>query len=387
MSLAGGHDEILDLVYETSVDPGVWPVLLERFSHAMGGHSAALRSYDVPSEVGTVVASRLESAALDRQFRTYANRNPLKSSLETLQRKAREEAGVGYEPGTMMDIEWLSKDAFVRTDYYRDVYQPLDIHSDISIGFDSHDMFWSGVDVYRAKSQGPFTDSDFKTCASLHPHMVRAWKLGRKLAEARSLNDSLADFAERSPHGLFILDRGGSVRHVNATGQAILARRKGLLAIGGLLAGANPDATARLRRLIATAAAGEARAGGSMALPRPDGLRPLSVIVAPLRAEHAAPLLDGPAVMVCVTDLDTQVSLPEQRVRELFDLTPGEARVAITLFEGFEPKLCAEQLEISVWTVRRHLAQIFEKTHTGSQVELARLMMRTLGAGLGADLG
>ena len=43
----------------------------------------------------------------------------------------------------------------------------------------------------------------------------------------------------------------------------------------------------------------------------------------------------------------------------------------------------AEHLEISVWTVRRHLAQIFEKTHTRSQVELARLMMRMLGAALG----
>ena len=382
MGFAGGQEEILDLVYETSVDPGVWPRLLARFSHAMGGHSAALRSYDVPSEVGSVTAWRLDSVALDRQFRAHATRNPLKSSPEALLQGLK--TSFRYEPGTKMDIEWLPKTEFERTDYYRDVYRPLDIHSDISIGFDSRDMLWSGVDVYRSRSQGAFTEDDFKTCAYLHPHMVRAWKLGRKLSDAQRLNDSLADVAERSPHGLFVLDRGGLVRHVNTTGQAILGRSKGLQTIGGLLAGATSDATARLRRLIAAAAvAGWAGTGGSMALPQPDGLRPLSVIVAPLRAEHAALLLDGPAVMVCVTDLDAQVSLPEQRLRELFDLTPAEARVAITLFEGFEPKSAAAQLEISVWTVRRHLAQIFEKTHTGSQVELARLMMRTLGAALG----
>jgi DNA-binding CsgD family transcriptional regulator/PAS domain-containing protein len=381
MSLAAGHDEILDLVYETSVDPSVWPVLLDRFAYAMGGHSAALRTYDVPTEAGTVTASRLDSAALDRQFRTYANRNPLKSNLSTLQEQVR--VSTGYVPGTKMDIEWLPKEQFVRTDYYQDVYRPLDIHSDISIGFDSKDLFWSGIDVYRSRSQGAFTDQDLAFCNALHPHMVRAWRLGRKLADTRSLDDGLAEFADRSPHGLFILDRSGSVRHANATGRAILGRSRGIQVIGGLLAGASHDATGRLRRLIGAAAAGEARTGGSMALPQPDGLRPLSVIVAPLRAEHAQPLLDGPAVMVCVTDLDAHVSLPEQRLRELFDLTPAEARVAITLFEGFEPKSAAEQLEISVWTVRRHLAQIFEKTHTGSQVELARLMMRTLGAALG----
>jgi DNA-binding CsgD family transcriptional regulator len=381
MSLAGGHDEILDLVYETSVDPAAWPALLDRFAHAMGGHSAALRAYDVPTEVGTVTASRLDAAALDGQFRAYANRNPLKSDLSTLQERAR--VSTGYVPGTMMDVEWLPKDRFVRTDYYQDVYRPLDIHSDISIGFHSKNLFWTGVDVYRSKAQGAFSDEDLAFCNALHPHMVRAWTLGRKLADARRLSDTLADFAERSPHGLFILDRGGSVSHVNATGQAILTRSGGLQVSGGQLAGATQEVTGRLRRLVAAAAAkGEARAGGSMALPQPEGLRPLSVIVAPLRAEHAQPLLDGPAVMVCVTDLDAQVSLPEQRLRELFDLTPAEARVAITLFEGFDPKLAAEKLEISVWTVRRHLAQIFEKTHTGSQVELARLMMRTLGAAL-----
>jgi DNA-binding CsgD family transcriptional regulator len=380
MGLAGSHEDILDLVYETSVDPSVWPRLLERFSQVMGGHSAALRCYDVPSEVGTVTASRFDAAALDRQFRAYANRNPLKSSLDVMRERLR--TGAGYLPGAMMDIEWLPKRDFERTDYYRDVYRPLDIHSDISIGFESKNLFWSGIDVYRSKSQGPFTDDDHKACAYLHPHMVRAWKLGRKLSAAQSLNDSLADFAERSPHGLFVLDRSGLLRHANGAGQAMLARAKGVQATGGRLAGASGDATRRLRALIEAAAA-EARAGGSMALPQPDGLRPLSAIVAPLSAEHAAPMLDGPAVMVCVTDLDAHVSLPDQRLRELFDLTPAEARVAITLFEGFDPKLAAERLDISVWTVRRHLAQIFEKTRTNSQVELARLMMRTLGAALG----
>ena len=54
--------------------------------------------------------------------------------------------------------------------------------------------------------------------------------------------------------------------------------------------------------------------------------------------------------------------------------------MAVALFEGLEPKLAADKLEISVWTVRRHLAEIFAKTQTGGQVELARLMMRTIGA-------
>jgi DNA-binding CsgD family transcriptional regulator len=380
MGVMAAHDEVLDLVYETSVDPSLWPRLLERFTGLIGGHAAALRSYELFHETGAVLASGLDSAMLDREFRNYADRNPLKSTPEQL--RAKINLGAPYVPGMKRDIEWLPKSEFERTEYYNDFYKPLDIHSDISIGFTSKAAQWTGMDVYRSKRQGAFTDEDLALCEALLPHMARAWKLSRKFADARALGDGLADFVDSSPHGLFVLDGGGRVRHVNAAGRRLLERADSLTQSGGRLAGVNAAATRRLHGLIDRAASDDAgpRVGGSMALSNPDNLRPLSVTVAPMRAERAGPLFDGPAVLVCVTDLEASVSLPEQLLRDLFNLTPAETRVAIALFEGLEPKLVADRLEISVWTVRRHLAQIFEKTHTGSQVELARLMMRTLGA-------
>lgn len=382
MGIMAGHDEVLDLVYETSVDPSLWPRLLERFTGLMGGHSAALRSYELVSEAGAVMAVGLDSEVLDRQFRRFADRNPLKSTMEQLRQQR--QAGMGYTPGMKRDIEWLPKAEFERTEYYNDLYKPLDIHSDISIGFTSANHVWTGVDIYRSKRQGAFTDEDLGLCEALLPHLVRAWNLSRKFAASRGVGDALADFIDASPHGLFILDGAGLVRHVNATGRRLLQRAGGLRLAAGRLSATAPDATRRLQGLIERAGSREGgpRVGGSLALPHPDGLRPLSLTVAPMRAEQASPLFDGPAVLVCVTDLEASVSLPEQRLRDLFDLTPAETRVAVALFEGLEPKLAAEKLEISIWTVRRHLAEIFAKTQTGSQVELARLMMRTIGTGV-----
>ena len=126
---------------------------------------------------------------------------------------------------------------------------------------------------------------------------------------------------------------------------------------------------------------GEGRTGGSMALATPTRLLPLSVIVAPIRADQMALSVAGPAVVVCVTDLEAGVSLPQQHLRELFALTSSESRVAIALFEGLDPRQVATHLGLSVATVRTHLARIFGKTGTATQAELARLMMRTLGAG------
>ncbi len=70
------------------------------------------------------------------------------------------------------------------------------------------------------------------------------------------------------------------------------------------------------------------------------------------------------------------------RLRDLFALTPAEARVAVALFEGATPRETADALGISFNTVHVHLARIFRKTGTGRQSQLMRAMMRAVGSEL-----
>jgi DNA-binding CsgD family transcriptional regulator/PAS domain-containing protein len=377
-----GHDDFLDLIYTTAIDASVWPELLDRFAGLIGGHAAALRSYELVNETGTVVAAGLDAAELDAQLRHFAHRNPLKSNPDELLRMWKR--ATPYVPGTKRDVEWLAKDDFVRTEYYNDFYRRFDIHSDLSIGLAAGNGRWSGVDVYRPKRHGLFSADDMALCDAVHPHLVRAFKLARRLSDERGVAEGLAEVFDRSPHGLFLLDRDGRIRRVNPAGRRFIDRADGLRTVGGHLAAAPPEATRRLQSLIRRAGApdGEGRAGGSMALSTPARLLPLSVIVAPIIADHAAPDVAGSAVVVCVTDLEAGVSLPLQHLRELFALTLAESRVAIALFEGLDPRQAATHLGLSLSTVRTHLARTFGKTGTASQVELARLMMRTLGAGI-----
>jgi DNA-binding CsgD family transcriptional regulator len=72
-------------------------------------------------------------------------------------------------------------------------------------------------------------------------------------------------------------------------------------------------------------------------------------------------------------------SLPQQTLRDLFGLTPAEAKVAMAFFEGLTSKEAAENLGLSFHTVRVQLARIFEKTQTHRQAELVRLMMGAVG--------
>jgi DNA-binding CsgD family transcriptional regulator len=163
----------------------------------------------------------------------------------------------------------------------------------------------------------------------------------------------------------------------------MMAEGRGLSVVGGRLVACAPDANRRLHALIGTASTPDAerRSGGSMALASPPRRMPLSVTVQPARSEYHSVFHSGPAVIVCVTDLETPFSLPEQRLRDLFGLSRAEARVALALFDGLDPREVAARLELSVHTVRGHLIRIFDKTGVHGQVELARLMMRAIGIG------
>ncbi len=183
---------------------------------------------------------------------------------------------------------------------------------------------------------------------------------------------------ERAAGAVALLDAGCRILHLNRAMRAFVDRRDGLMVAAGRLAAAEAPARARFEALIAQAASADParRSGAVTALGGPNRRRPLSVTIAPFRSERHAVHGRGPSVIVCVTDLDAAVSVADERLKALFDLSPAELRVAHALFEGLSPREAAESLGVSFFTVRGHLARIREKTDTRGQTDLARLMMR-----------
>jgi DNA-binding CsgD family transcriptional regulator len=100
------------------------------------------------------------------------------------------------------------------------------------------------------------------------------------------------------------------------------------------------------------------------------------VTVAPLRAEDVAVFHREPCVLVCITDVEAGVSLPEARLREMFGFTPAEARLAVTLLEGHALREAAVRLGVSANTAAVHLARLFQKTGVNRQGALVALLTR-----------
>jgi len=370
--------DFLDLVYEAALDPAVWTPVMERFADMVGGSSGWLSQLSTEDGSGADEAdplSRVDPDWPQRYIDHFADRNPLHHVDDPRDYMRR------WRPRVLTDEDWMPKDRLVRSEFYNDFLRPQGIDSTMMVRLAARGVEIATLNISRAPHRGQFARSDIEAAERVHPHLIRAFDLGRRFASTRRLAGELASVLDRSPHGLFLLSDNGCVRHVNRVGERLAREPDGLRLAGGRLTAGNGADARRLAALIAAAGCsdGERRAGGSMALATPGRQAPLSITIAPVRSDRFAPVYRGHSILVCVTDLEANVGLPEQKLRDLFGLTRAEARLSLALFEGLSPSEAALSFGVSPNTVRVQLGHIFEKTGTNRQAELVRLMMRAVG--------
>ncbi|HEY3887470.1 MAG TPA: helix-turn-helix transcriptional regulator [Caulobacteraceae bacterium] len=372
------HSQLLDLIYGAAVDPGLWVGVMENMADLMGGNTAWLSQVSMADGNGSGIIARIDPVMPQRYTDYYAALNPFAV-------KARPHQVVAvWKPKISTDRDDFPDDGpLKRTEFFNDFMRPQDIRSVLMIDVAAKGLEVATVNIHRNGRSEPFAEAQLRIAEALHPHLVRAFRLSGAFADLKSLADDTAAALDRAGQGMFILDTGGRLKHVNLLGERMLAQKNGLTVVGGRLSAARVEAAQTLRGLVAAAARLDAggRRGGSMAIQRTAEGASLSITVSPLTAGSFSVFSADPSVLVCVTDLYGELTLAGDRLREAFRLTAAQARVAGLLLDGAKPKAMAEALGLSVHTVRTHLASVYEKTETAGQADLSRLLMRLTGSG------
>ena len=375
------ESRLLDLIYDAAVDSTQWPAAMEAYADIVGGTSVWLSQLSVEDGSGGNLddpMSRIDPIWPQKYAGYFADRNPL-NYVEDPKGYLQQ-----WRPIVLTDEDWMPKAELVKSEFYNDFLRPQDVGSTLMIRLAVRGAEIAVLNINRSIRSERFGEADKQLAARFQSHMIRAFGLSQQLDATLRLSGEVATVLDLSPHSLILVDAEGRPRHLNQAAEALMWEPGGLCIIGGRLAARTHDATRRLTSLIQGAASRdtERRSGGSMALPVAGRRLPLSLTVAPIRSRRLFTLSDGPSVLVCVTDLEARVSLPEQRLRGLFGLTPAETRVALALFEGATPREAAAVLGISANTAKVHLTHVFEKTGVNRQSELVALMMRAVGVHL-----
>lgn len=195
-----------------------------------------------------------------------------------------------------------------------------------------------------------------------------------KLAQSLWLDLAvLTAVADNIATAVLVIDEAGKVRFCNALG-------RGAIQSSDELAIQNESIHAKTPRIMRqlTAALGQAvqpvPRATRIALPRARTGQ-ADIFVTPLPAARGYAREMRPLALVLVGRRGTSQALPSERdLRQLFDLTTAESKVALMLCAERSPKEIAFDLGLSITTVRSQVSSLLAKTGTSRQLQLVALL-------------
>ncbi|TNF21453.1 MAG: response regulator [Rhodobacteraceae bacterium] len=204
---------------------------------------------------------------------------------------------------------------------------------------------------------------------------------GQTDPEIDRLRHALAGLSEGAPRqvldlialGIVLLDSAGRVQHANRAAREMAGQAVFLAFRHGTVRATDPLCDTALQRAIAETRAARDRDRVTGVLLQGDGPS-ISALVCALAADPARPG-PQPAVALFLSPPQTDKTVSQPLLIELFGLTPTEARVAASLSSGARPADVAETLGVSQTTIAFHMRNLFRKTGTNRQSDLVALIL------------
>ena len=188
----------------------------------------------------------------------------------------------------------------------------------------------------------------------------------------------VADTLDLIPHAVIVVGPGLRILDCNTAAARILNDGSVLRNAGGRLNAAPRGAQQRLDSVVGGSVVGDwsgVRSGGALACPRPPPQRPYMLHILPITGGAISVAEPPRAALVRIIDPDRD-RLPAARIlRQLYGFTAAESAVARLIVAGHGLAPIADQLSLSVTTVKTHLRAIFDKTDTHRQAELVQLLL------------
>lgn len=353
-------------LYESAVDPECWRGTLDRIGDALGG-AALVAGLHRPSGMVFDISNRLDPDRHALLVENYVRpeTNPLFAAMPRL-------PVMEFAPREQI----MTDESYKRSGLYNDIFRPQGLtHVGVAcLARKSGVLITTGLLRRRNRE---FTGESGRLYTRLLPHLRQAIELtvrNRDIAAARHNAEAAASM---SADAHVIVDASGRVQYADARSAVILDAADGLAVRNGRIVASRAPERQQLANLIEAAALGRDPRGGSLRVPRARASGFWAAIVAPLPSHGTGG--SRPSALVRLIDLGRPPSPPPRRLRELFGLSPAEARLAAELATGASLDAVAERLGVQITTVRTQLRAVFAKTGTNRQSELIALLARVAG--------
>ena len=366
-------DEVVVQIYLATTEPERWNVVMERIGRQIGAHLAAVHVHAQAGDTEpatTVGAWGGKAPPGMRDYESYfATRNVWVQHGAHL-----------LKPGAILTGEQMCPDGILlRSEFYLDFLRPLDVRYSIRAVLTCDPEPLAYFSAGRSHASRPFGDAQRRIVCAVTPHLIQAIRIQSRLEGIQSGRHAVTGALERLPLAVIFLDRRCRVIEMNQSARKIVEAGDGLKLERGVLVALDTRAEVQLQQMIFGAAALESgrllQYGGALSLPRPEGRRPLSAMVAPTGVTGIFPASRSARVVVLIEEPARRATEPLAAFAKDHKLSPAEAGLAARLVGGMSLRQAAAALGISANTVRSHLKRVFVKTGVRRQAELVRRVL------------
>jgi DNA-binding CsgD family transcriptional regulator len=345
------------------IDPAMWPVLMQDICSASGATGACLLQSDVRTPDVPMTDSVREF------FKTYFDNRYNENDIRAVRAVP-----------LLLEGRRIVSDQDIFTSETEMLRDPLYAHLNsfglrwfAAVGFFAGPALW-GFSIQRTIGEGAFDESEKAALANLSQRLTETATLSTSVGRVvlSNVTNALA-FIKRPA---IALDRFGSVLDVNPVAQGILDDND-LKMVGQRLVFRDQQAQAAFNIFLdrlRTASDLDALCVAPIVIRR-DGRLPIVVRVLPVDGAARSPFLGARAILI-FSGFDESEAEQLAMLRQAFQLTPSEARLALHLAGGKSLEEAAQEMAIAQETGRSHLKSVFRKTGTHRQGELIALVSR-----------
>lgn len=375
-------DEVIVQIYLATTEPEGWNAVMERIGRRIGANLAAVHVHAHAGETDpatTVGAWGRKAPPGMRDYESYyATRNVWVQHGAHL-----------LKPGAILTGEQMCPDEILlRSEFYLDFLRPRDVRYSIRAVLTSAPEPLSYLSAGRPHDARPFGDAQRRILSAVTPHLIQAVRIQSRFEAIQSGRHAATGALERLPLAVIFLDRRCRVIEMNSSARRIVEAGDGLMLERGVLVAFDTRAEVQLQQMIFGAAALDSgrllQHGGALSLPRPEGRRPLSAMVAPTGVTGIFPASRSARVVVLIEEPAHRTTDPLTAFAKDHKLSPAETGLAARLVGGMSLRQAAAALGVSENTVRSHLKRVFAKTGARRQAELVRRAL-TYEAGGGGE--
>jgi len=367
-------NNLVGLIYDASRNSELWPMVQQRMCALSGGLGSHILLFDSKRKpIETIIHSSLDERAAVAMEEDYIHWYHQFDDY-------RIEAAISNGSDVVMSNDELTPNERKKNcPLYNEYFRYYDAEEQLIYGSPISNELALAIVHARPREAGAHTDEERQLFLYLANHIRRSMELRQQLKLASSLNGSLIDVLSGRRHGAIAVDQSGSIIWANDYAKTNLLDKNVLKYVNGRLSLDNKVQNKELEELVQQAVqlstqgyerCGFAKIGTSD--------EPMLLTVFSTSVEQAI-FSDSRPVAILFFSFPDKVEPPSrQLIKDFFQLTPSEARLAFGLAEGKQLDQCAEETSIRISTARSCLKSINSKMGCHTQHQLVKKIMSLL---------